>query len=105
MPWTTDGSGHGIFAFVAAANLAKLGGYSDWRIPNLSELLSLLDYEATRCYPDATAFPNWQTGFYLWVATTLPSSTPNAYAITTDNSSLGWAIKTTNYFVALVRGG
>ncbi|KHO45878.1 MAG: hypothetical protein QJ16_C0016G0001, partial [archaeon GW2011_AR1] len=33
MPWT--GQVYDIFAFCAAANAASLGGYTDWRIPNL----------------------------------------------------------------------
>lgn len=105
MPWTTDGSGHGVFAFVAAANAAKLGGYSDWRIPNILELLTLPDYEQPTAAPDATAFPGWPDSSWIWVSTTLPTSTGNTLLVLFTHGHVNYDIKAGVYFVALVRGG
>lgn len=105
MPWTTDGSGHGIFAFVAAANAAKLAGYDDWRIPNQIELSSLLGMEQPTAAPDATAFPGWPITDYVWLSTTQSANTLKAMVLDFYTGNLTSIVKTTNCFVALVRGG
>jgi len=105
MPWTTDGSGHGIFAFVAAANAAKLGGYSDWRIPNLTELISLANTEPPTSAPDATAFPVWPTTDNFHSSNTFPINTIYTLILHYAYTLPGNALKTDNLFISLVRGG
>ncbi len=105
LPWTTNANGEGIYAFAAAANAAKLGGYSDWRIPNDTELLTLRDMEAPTAAPNATAFPSWPND-YVWSSTTAPSNTANAMLVLFSTGGLSsTGVKTTAYFVSLVRGG
>ena len=55
MPWT--GYLYDIFAYAAACNAVSLGGYTDWRVANHIEILSILDGEAPTAYADTTAFP------------------------------------------------
>jgi len=105
MPWTTDGSGHGIFAFAAAANAAKLGGYSDWRIPNSFECFSLPDFQPPTAMPDATAFPDWPSTNNFFTSTVYGPATNYAMNINYPNGSISITIKTDNLRVALVRGG
>jgi hypothetical protein len=105
LPWTTNGSGEGIFAFVAAANAALLGGYSDWRIPNLFELQSLLILEQPTAPPNPTAFPGWPVTNYFWTSTTLPYNTTRAITLYFAGGNVDGVAKTTNYLTALVRGG
>jgi len=105
LPWTTDVNGQGIYAYVAAANAAKLGGYSDWRIPNDLELVNLRDMEQPTAAPNATAFPSWPTSDYVWSSTTRPSSTASAMFVYFGNGSVDSSDKATAYFVSLVRGG
>lgn len=105
LPWTTDVNGQGIFAYVAAANVAKLGGYTDWRIPNDMELASLRDMEATTGAPNATAFPGWPTADYVCSSTTRPDDTTYAYGVMFVSGRVSYAAKTTTCFVSLVRGG
>jgi hypothetical protein len=105
MPWTTDGNGHGIFAFVAAANLAKLAGYDDWRIPNDFELVDLRNMEQPTAAPDAVAFPGWPIDTYFWTSTSYPTNTNLAQLIRFDMGSIGGGVKNENFYVALVRGG
>lgn len=76
----TAGAGDDIFAYCDAANLAGLSGFSDWRVPNIRELESLVDYEAASANPDATAFPGFSNGSPYWSSTTRPNSTTNALA-------------------------
>lgn len=104
LPWTTNGSGEGIFTYVAAANAAGLAGYSDWRVPNAIEIMSLIDYEAPNGLPDATAFPAWTTATQ-WTSTTQPNVTTNGMTYgPTQGSIAGGTVKTGALFVALVRG-
>src|SRR4030042_159510 len=105
LPWTTNGNGEGIFAYVAAANAAKLGGYDDWRVPNAQELPSLLNYQGDNAKPDPTSFPDFNITDYYWTSTTLPNATSDANLV-----SFNWGIvpsvgKATLAFLLLVRGG
>lgn len=72
--WT--GQPYDVFAFCAAANVASLGGYSDWRIPNAYELIALADYEAPTANPDSTAFPTINNN-NVWTSTINPNNTAN----------------------------
>lgn len=105
LPWTTNVDGEGIFAYVAAANLAKLAGYSDWRIPSDTELLSLKIMEAPLALPDPTAFPGWTSSAPFWTSTTDPYSTEKAMNVSFQYGGEFYATKTLTYWVALVRGG
>lgn len=107
LPWTTNGNGEGIFAFAAAANVALLGGYGDWRISNDLELVNLRDMEQPDAAPNATAFPGWPTSDSFWSSTTQPTwVTVRAQILNFSIGDLSSAgVKTVTYYVALVRGG
>lgn len=57
-------------ALAFCENETDLGGKSDWRLPNINELISLVDY--TKFYPaiDQVHFPN-VIGNYYWSSTTM----------------------------------
>jgi hypothetical protein len=44
------------------------GGFSDWRLPNIKELLSINDYKKRWPFIDADAFPSNSEGSF-WSAT------------------------------------
>ena len=105
LPWTTNGNGEGAFTFVAAANVAKLGGYDDWRIPNLIELLTLLNSKVSAVVPDPTAFPSWPGTDAVYTSTTWTFQTVQAATVPFSSNTTSVATKTSAQYCALVRGG
>ena len=102
MPWT--GQLYDIFQYCAACNTASLGGYTDWRVANRSELTSLSNGEAPSGVPDTTAFPSWPADI-LWSSNTPPALTSNGAYVNYLYVDVYHAAKTVNLVCALVRGG
>jgi len=94
-----------IWNFSDQANANALGGYTDWRIPNLFELVSILNLGSCNPAIDIQAFPSTPTSQH-WTASTHPSTTTNAFYV---NFSTGFVShynkQTYNYYVRLCRGG
>ena len=96
-----------IWAYLAAANAASVGGYNDWRIPNVTELHTLAEYEYPQAYPNSTAFPSFGVSLAgIW------SSTVDVYNGSARHcyynyfaGCFGNEHNTTPWFVLLVRGG
>lgn len=84
--WAADGNAAGCnngntitwANAIPYANGLTFATFSDWRIPNIKELLSLADY--SQCHPaiDPIIFPNTALNYY-WSSTTLGEE-PTAYA-------------------------
>jgi hypothetical protein len=105
LSFTTNGNGEGIFTYCAAANAASLSGHTDWRIPNVFELLSLMDFEQPTSMPDTTAFPVWSVSSFI-SSTTAPGTTTSVETVYFATSgTVATTAKTTRGACALVRGG
>jgi hypothetical protein len=76
----------------------------DWRLPNLKELLSLIDYgRSYPALPEGHPF-SWDPAPY-WSSTTSATSTANAWTVGFADGDVGSSAKSGNCWVWPVRGG
>ncbi|MCF6243460.1 MAG: DUF1566 domain-containing protein [Sulfurovum sp.] len=82
-----------------------LGGFTDWRVPNIRELHSIVD--DTRANPAITlVFQNTAQDNY-WSSTTKADSTRYAFVVRFDSGNSDYYSKSSYYkkYVRCVRGG
>ena len=81
-----------------------LGGRSDWRLPNINELASILDYtKSTSPSINTTAFPGTQSNYY-WSSSTYIQDTSTAWLIYFGNGDMVYGNKSNNNYVRCVTG-
>jgi len=92
-------------AYIKALNDANLGGFSDWRMPKVKELASIVDSRRQSPAIDTAWFPSTLSAFY-WSST---NGTYDGYAgawlVNFSIGLVGYFIKTSAYAVRAVRGG
>jgi hypothetical protein len=89
-------------AWIAAVNATNLGGHHDWRIPNVKELQSLIDYGSINpafSFQDATA-----NGTH-WSSTSLATASSNAWYVDFGSGSVNNLDKGLSRRVRAVRDG
>lgn len=78
-----------------------LDNRNDWRLPQINELLSIVDYgRVTQPFIDPVAFTNTRSSFY-WTATNVASNSSRAWA--SDTGSTARLFKTDDRSVRCVR--
>ncbi|MHB8808735.1 MAG: Lcl C-terminal domain-containing protein [Desulfobulbaceae bacterium] len=90
--------------FLSALNDSGFGGHSDWRLPTIKELKTLVDRSRYSPSISVTYFPDTVSSYY-WSSTTNAYSTSVAWRVdfiygNDDNNN-----KSSSYYVRAVRGG
>jgi hypothetical protein len=86
---------------VAALNVANYAGHNDWRLPNIKQLQSVVDYG--RVGPAINPiFSNCQSDYY-WSSTTYAGNTDGAWIVGFGSGFVNYYGKTLSYFVRPVR--
>ncbi|MBN2524764.1 MAG: DUF1566 domain-containing protein [Deltaproteobacteria bacterium] len=80
------------------------GGYTDWRLPNKKELLSIVDDSRYNPARDMTAFPATPSSDF-WSSSSNASSENSAWYVDFDYGSVYYYSKTDTYHARCVRGG
>jgi len=94
-------------ALAIPASLNAGGGYAtytDWRLPNIKELASILELRCTNPAINESVFPNTANNFY-WSSSTNVSFSGNAWGIFFSYGSGSFDNRSRSHSVRLVRGG
>ena len=103
--WSRENVPGGQMKWAAAKDACQkltLGGHSDWRLPTIRELLTLVDYDRHDPAIDTDAFKC--NSSYYWTSTPFQSS-PGVYAWAVDfnGGDAGWGSQGSVIFVRAVR--
>ena len=112
--------GQTIFQQVATLNAANFGGHNDWRVPNIKELQSIVDFgqfspaldsafHGASCGASCTDLTDpscsCDAASYYWSSTSLEPNPFNAWGVYSGGGNVGDLGKTDGYVVRAVRGG
>jgi len=91
--------------FIATLNSSQFGGYSDWRVPTIKELLSIANKATYMPSINSNYFPNTQWLTSAWSSTTFVSDPRYARCLDFNYGNVGAGHKSSGISVRAVRGG
>lgn len=101
---TIETTGDLIWDLADQANANSLGGYSDWGIPNLNQLYSIVNLNEYNPCIDTTIFPS-TPGTNCWTSSGRVLYTDRIYYVQFLWGNVGYGIATNvKYYTHLVRG-
>lgn len=90
---------------ISSCEALNYAGYTDWRLPNVRELVSIVDYGVASPSINSNFFPDTPVSGMYWTATTYVPDTTKAWYVLFNAGSLGGVSKTGSNYVRCVRGG
>jgi hypothetical protein len=94
----------GALQTASTKNIEALLGESDWRLPNIQELASLVEFACNSPSINETQFPNTRLTYY-WSSSVVANSGSYAWNVNFNNGYDGGHNRRGVYRVRLVRGG
>ena len=88
--------------FINSLNESRFGGFNDWRMPDLKELLSIVDLSIHDPSINTTYFNNAKSSSY-WTSNTYTNLESNAWLLRFDHGSTYYKHKSNIYNVRAVR--
>ncbi len=99
------GSGTTTSALAYCQGLS-LAGFTDWRLPNVKELKSIVSTTTSNPSIDATYFPSMPVAYAgYWSSTSVAGGPSDAAAVWFDYGEIMGNVKTGDDYVRCVRGG
>jgi len=81
----------------------ELGGYDDWRLPNINEFKTIID--RSRYNPAIVLAFEYISSSYYWSSTTVENGHENAWFVHFDNGYVSYSNKDNHSYVRCVRAG
>ncbi len=91
--------------FIKAINTEAFGDFTDWRLPTVKELLSLIDYARLNCPFVDTEYFKLTVGSLHWTADRDVSSNDVSWYVDLHGGSVGLSGMSGGMYVRAVRGG